>query len=64
MDGTGLLRTIIEATGLPGDSLEKEMDRVIRAKGLDPANITLDDIREVLATYLQDALCEAKDSAG
>lgn len=64
MDGAGLLRTIIEATGLPGDSLEKEMDRMIRERGLDPHNISLDDIREVLATYLQDALCEAKDSVG
>lgn len=61
MTGLGLLRTIIEATGLPEESLENEMDRLIRNRGLDPQAVTLDDVREILAAYLQDVLCEAKD---
>ena len=60
MEGIGLLRALIEATGLPADAVEREMQRLIESKGLSPDQITLEDIRELLAHYLQDVLVEAK----
>jgi hypothetical protein len=62
MDGTGLLRILIEATGLPKDSLEREMKRILDQRGLKEEDLTLEDLREVIAAYLQDALVEAKNS--
>jgi hypothetical protein len=62
MDGTGLLRVLIEATGLPPAAVENELQRLLAARGLDAARVTLEDLREVLAAYLQETLVEAKDS--
>ena len=62
MNGIGLLRTLIEATGLPKESLELEMKRVLKSRGLREEDLTLDTLREILATYLQEALVEAKNS--
>lgn len=62
MDGTGLLQILIEATGLPKASLEMEMKRVLGQRGLSEDELTLEDLREVIANYLQEALLEAKDS--
>jgi hypothetical protein len=62
MNGTGLIRVLIAATGLPEESITRELNRLFAARGLDPDQITLDDVREVLATYLQDTLVEAKTS--
>ena len=60
MEGLGLLRSLIEATGLPGEAVEREIQRLLRARGVDPAHVTVDDLREMLAAYLQDVLIEAK----
>jgi hypothetical protein len=62
MEGLGLLRALIEATGLPAEAVEREIQRLLAARGLAPENITLEDIRELLASYLQDVLLEAKAS--
>lgn len=62
MEGLGLLRALIEATGLPSEAVEREMQRLLDSKGLSPEQITLEDIRELLASYLQDVLIEAKAS--
>ncbi len=62
MDGLSLLRLLIEATGLPPESMERELRRVIEENGLDVKTLTLDQVREVMATYLQDVLVEAKDN--
>lgn len=62
MDGTGLLRILIEASGLPPESIEKELNRILSARGLSPESVTMEDIREVLASYLQETLVEAKNS--
>jgi hypothetical protein len=60
MEGLSLLRALIEATGLPTEAVDREIQRLCKAHHLDPENITLDDLRDVLASYLQDVLIEAK----
>ena len=63
MDGPKIFEILIEATGLPKDSIQKELTSVLATSGLNPDEVTLDDLREVLANYLQDALLEAKHDA-
>ena len=52
--------TIINATGLPKDLIQNEFDRHARKLNFDPNNLDLEQIREILADYMQDVLLEAK----
>lgn len=63
MKGLGLLRVLVEATGLPPEAVNRELDKIIAARGLTRESLTLEDVRQVLGTYLQDVLSEAKESA-
>jgi hypothetical protein len=58
--GEKLLGEITEATGLPKELVSAELVRLIEAAGLTPAETTLDDLRKILANYVQDVLLEAK----
>ena len=60
MEGMSLLRSIVEATGLPSEAVDREIQRLLQTRGLDPETLTMEDLREVLALYLQDVLLEAK----
>ena len=60
MDGLDLMRFLIETSGLPQDSLAKELNKLLSKSGYDPQGLTLEQVREVLGDYLQDALLEAK----
>lgn len=59
--GNELLNEVTEATGLPEDLIGDELSRLIRQAELDPQSITLDQLRIILASYLQDVFVEAKD---
>lgn len=63
MEGLGLLRVLIEATGLPAEAVEREINKLLAQHNLRPESITLDDVRMILSNYLQDTLMEAKDAA-
>lgn len=60
MEGLSLLRVLIEATGLPAEAVDREIQRLCAVHGLSPERITQDDLRDILAFYLQDVLVEAK----
>jgi hypothetical protein len=62
MEGLALLRVLIQSTGLPMDAVEREVKRLLEARNLRPENLTLEDVREILAFYLQDVLTEVKTS--
>lgn len=62
MNGRRLLQILIEATGLPQESVEQELVQILARRGVSPENVTLDDLREVLANYMQDTLIEMKQS--
>lgn len=63
MDGSLLFKILIQATGLPADAVEKELLGLMAARGVSIETLTLDELREVLAAYLQDTLLEAKDAS-
>ena len=58
--GAKLLKEISEGTGLPQDMVTYELDKLLKQAGLKKEQVTLDEIRDVLANYLQDVLVEAK----
>ncbi len=60
--GEKLLGEITAATGLPEDLVTDELTRLIEAAGLNPQNTTLEDLRRILAEYVQDVLLAAKDN--
>lgn len=55
------LKQIIKLTGLPQEALERELDRLILSRGFDPDNLSPENIREILATYMQETLLEVKE---
>ncbi len=60
--GTALIEELSAASGLPDDLIGEELSRIISGAGKSTADVTLDDLREMLASYLQDVLSEAKTS--
>lgn len=62
MTGRQLLKTVIAATELPESALEKELSRLLEGLGVDQEQVTLDHLRDALASYLQDVLVEAKEN--
>lgn len=64
MEGLELLRFLVEASGLPRESIDMELKKLLQRFGISPEHVTIDDVRDIMSTYLQDALTEAKDSVG
>ena len=60
MKGQTIVRQIIHATQLPKDYALKKLNTIIIEAGHNPENICLDDLRPLLAKFLQDTLLEAK----
>ena len=60
--GQSLLTQIASNTGLPEDTMTKELGSLIEGAGLDSKAVTLDDLRRVLAEYVQDVLLSAKQA--
>lgn len=56
-----LVKTLIEATDLPNDSLSKEFDRLLASHGTNSDQVTLEQLREIMADYLQTILLETKE---
>lgn len=61
MEGHALLEVLAEASGLPSDLVQQELIELIKAQGKNEKAVTLDDLREILAAYLQDVLVQAKE---
>ncbi len=60
--GEALIKTVIDCTGIPSDSMAKELDRLIAKAGLQKETLTLDEMRAILAEYLQDTLLDLKNT--
>lgn len=51
--GENLAKTLIAATGLPQDPIERELNALLLKYGKDAESLTLDELREIMAEYLQ-----------
>lgn len=61
--GKELFETVVTHTGLPENAIRDEFSVLLAKHGKSVESLTLDDLREILADYLQDILVEAKVSA-
>ena len=59
--GERLLTDIADATGLPAELVSNELDRLITGAGLSTDQVTLEDLRSILAEYVQEILLAARD---
>ncbi len=55
-----LIQKISFATGLPPYLVQRELVKLVSDHGLNPNDLTLDLLRDILANYLQDILLAAK----
>ena len=62
MRGAELLNELSDATGLPEALISEELSRLLDSAGKSPDSVTLDELRDLLAVYLQDVLIDAKKS--
>lgn len=60
MQGEKLINQLSDLTGLPNEMIQKELTRLMSKAGVNPQLVTLDEVRELLALYLQDVLLDAK----
>ncbi|MES2963732.1 MAG: hypothetical protein V4760_07555 [Bdellovibrionota bacterium] len=60
--GNALIGELTEATGLPKELVDSELGRLIDASGKIRDDVTLDDLRVILAEYVQDVLLAAKEA--
>lgn len=56
--GNELTNTVVAATGLPTDPVERELNSLIVKHGTNPEEMTLDDLRDIMADYLQTVFLE------
>jgi hypothetical protein len=59
--GNELFKQVVGATGLPSEIMTKELSEVLEGKGFASENVTLDELRLVLADYLREVILHAKD---
>ena len=60
--GEALLTEVTSATGLPEKLVTDELTRLVQNAGLSTDAVTLDDLREILADYLQDVMLELAEA--
>ncbi len=60
MKGHKLIQEVCSHTDVPNDLLNAELKFLIKKKNFNEEHLTLDQLRELLAEYLQDILLEAK----
>jgi hypothetical protein len=51
--GMELLSQLVKLTGLPSESVEKELANILSDRGIEPETMTLDDFRLALADYME-----------
>lgn len=59
--GNALLEMVVLATGLPEGEIRSELQALMHQHGKSAENLTVDDLREIMAEYLQDVLLGAKE---
>ncbi|MCC7404291.1 MAG: hypothetical protein IT288_07830 [Bdellovibrionales bacterium] len=60
MRGLELLAAVAEASGLPQSLIIQELQEIANRAGIPVEQLSLDDLRALLADYLQDVLISAK----
>lgn len=59
--GETIAKTVIQATGLPQEPVKKELEGLAAAHGKSLETLTLEELREVMADYLQTVFLELQE---
>ncbi|MGZ3768417.1 MAG: hypothetical protein ACXVCP_01250 [Bdellovibrio sp.] len=59
--GASLSKTVIEETGLPKEIIEREFNAILAKFGKNPESLTMEELREVMAEYLQLVFLELQE---
>ncbi len=54
--GQELLNQVISLSGIPADSIRRELNAILDKKNMAMENLTLDQLRAVAATYLREIM--------
>lgn len=60
MEGHNLIDKLAALTGLPEEAINSELVGLVESYGIRPEALTLNDVRMILADYLQDILLSTK----
>ncbi|MEO0335836.1 MAG: hypothetical protein AAF202_05560 [Pseudomonadota bacterium] len=60
MKGKDLLETLAENADLPRELVSSELSSLLEKNNLSESQVTLDQLREMLAEYLQDVFVSVK----
>lgn len=60
MEGHKLIEKLALLTGLPSEAISRELVGLVESYGIRPEALTMNDVRNILADYLQDVLLSAK----
>lgn len=60
--GKNLFNTVVAATGLPQNAVSAELGDLLSQVGKSPEDMTIEDLREIMAEYLQTVLLETKEN--
>lgn len=61
--GEPLFDQVTDATGLPKELISKELDQLLDSAGVTRDEMTLDDLRQILAEYVQDVLLQIQNES-
>jgi hypothetical protein len=56
-----LIKDLTAATGLPDELITKELSQMLNNKGLAGEDLSIDDLRQVMADYLREVIIHAKN---
>jgi len=56
-----LFDKVVKSTGLPEELVTQDFLKKISDKGFDRSTLTIDQVRDVLAEYLQDVILQARE---
>lgn len=60
--GNKLFSQVTELTGLPEELISEELKGLLERKGVAPEQVTMESLREALADYLTQVVCEFAES--
>lgn len=56
-----ILKNLISATGISEDLISSEIKTLTERAGILPQDLTIEDLRQILAEYVQEVLLSAKE---
>ena len=59
--GSEILKNLISATGISEDLISPEVKSLAHRAGIDSEDLTIEDLRQILAEYVQEVLLSAKE---